>query len=322
VGNPVTVAIPVRNGGAVLGEVLTAVRSQRVDRPVQLLVADSGSTDGSQELARRHQADVFDVPPDDFSHGGTRNLLVRHAAGSHVAFLSQDAVPSDGLWLARLLEGFDVAENVGLVFGPYRARAGASLSVRRELEEWFASLPRQVTHGVPYPGDADEIRRGFFTDANGCVARAAWEKVPFRPVAYAEDQLLGRDMLAAGYAKVYVPDAAVIHSHEYRSFDQLRRTFDEWRGLLEVGAVARPTHPIEASLGVQRSVRDDVALARREGHAVPRLPLTAGASLRYHTLRAIGAALGSRADRLPARVRQACSLERRDSFEPVGEVIS
>ena len=44
-------------------------------------------------------------------------------------------------------------------------------------------------------------------------------------------------MLAAGYAKVYRPDAAVIHSHDYRPLDQLRRSFDEWRGLREVEAI-------------------------------------------------------------------------------------
>ena len=50
---------------------------------------------------------------------------------------------------------------------------------------------------------------GYFTDANGCVARAAWERVPFREVAYAEDHVLAHDMLRAGFAKVYVPGAAV-----------------------------------------------------------------------------------------------------------------
>jgi hypothetical protein len=39
-------------------------------------------------------------------------------------------------------------------------------------------------------------------------------------------------------------------------------------------------------------------------------------SVRYHSLRALGAALGTRADRLPAAVRRACSLERRGTFEP------
>ena len=236
----VTVAMPVRNGGGLLQDVLKAVRAQRLDKDVEVLVADSGSTDGSPRLARRYGAEVIDVPPGRYSHGGTRNLLVRRASGSHVALLTQDAVPADDRWLARLLAGFEVGEDVGLVFGPYRARSDASVMVRRELDDWFDSLAPEV-RGIADQSAPDATRRLFFTDANGCIARAAWESVPFREVAYAEDQLLARDMLAAGYAKVYRPDAAVIHSHDYKPIDQLRRSFDEWRGLREVQAVAVPT---------------------------------------------------------------------------------
>src|SRR5215207_9069768 len=103
----VTVAIPVRNGGPLLREVLAAVRAQRLERPVELLVADSGSTDGSAELARSFGATVLGV--ERFSHGGTRNLLAERARGEYVAFLTQDAVPADERWLAKLLAGFDQA---------------------------------------------------------------------------------------------------------------------------------------------------------------------------------------------------------------------
>ena len=136
----VTVAIPVLNGGGLFGEVLESLNAQRVDRKVEVLVADSGSTDGSPQLARHQGAEVIEIPPGHFSHGATRNLLVRRAAGSHVALITQDAVPADDRWLARLLEGFELARDVGLVFGPYRPRPEASLMVRRELDEWFDSL--------------------------------------------------------------------------------------------------------------------------------------------------------------------------------------
>jgi rhamnosyltransferase len=308
---PVTVAIPVRDGGALLGEVLTAVRAQRLDRPIELLVADSGSTDGSRELVRRHGGELIDIAPGEFSHGATRNLLAARASGPHVAFLTQDAMPADERWLAGLLRGFDAAEDVGLVFGPYRPRPGASLMVRRELDQWFASFPIHPERGLD--GHPD-LRRSFFTDANGCVARQAWQRVPFRPVAYAEDQLLARDMLAAGYAKVYRPDAAVIHSHHYRALEQFGRSFDEWRGLREIRAIAAPPALVPAALGVQRAVRDDVALARAEGLDRTALVLTAAASLRHHSMRAAGAALGSRADLLPSAVRRLCSLEGRADF--------
>jgi rhamnosyltransferase len=313
VADPVSVAVPVRNGGALLDQVLAAVRSQSLERPVELLVADSGSTDGSRELARRYGARLIDVRPGDFSHGATRNLLADRATGSHVAFLTQDAVPADDRWLAHLLEGFEAADDVALVFGPYRARPDASLMVRRELAEWFASLSTEAERGA---GEIPDVRRSFFTDANGCLAREAWERVPFRPVGYAEDQLLARDMLAAGYAKVYRPDAAVIHSHRYRPIDQFRRSFDEWRGLREVGAIPAAPPLVPAALGVQRAVRDDLALARAEGQASGQLLMTAVAAVSHHSRRAAGAALGSRADRLPPALRRACSLEGGGGFDP------
>ena len=90
----VTVAIPVLNGGAVLGQTLDAVRAQALDAEVELLVADSGSTDGSAARAEQAGARVIDVAPGEFSHGGTRNLLMEEAAGAHVAFLTQDATPA------------------------------------------------------------------------------------------------------------------------------------------------------------------------------------------------------------------------------------
>ncbi len=298
-------AIPVRNGGSLLGDVLAAVRAQRLDRPIELLLADSGSTDGSRERARHHGAELIDIPPGQFSHGATRNLLAERSHGSHIAFLTQDAVPADERWLASLLQGFEAGDDVGLVFGSYRARSGASLMVRRELDDWFASLATDPQRGL---GEEPDVRRSFFTDANGCLARAAWERVPFSAVAYAEDQLLARDMLRAGYAKVFRPDASVIHSHCYSPLQQFQRSFDEWRGLREVGAIPGPPALVPAALSVQRAMRDDMALGRVEGQSQL---LTAAASLRHHSLRAAGAALGSRADRLPARVRRLCSLEGR-----------
>jgi rhamnosyltransferase len=75
----VTVALPVLDGGPLLGDVLAAVNSQRVDRPVEVLVVDSGSTDGSAGLARSHGARVVEIPSAEFGHGRTRNRLMELA---------------------------------------------------------------------------------------------------------------------------------------------------------------------------------------------------------------------------------------------------
>jgi glycosyltransferase involved in cell wall biosynthesis len=310
---PVTVAIPVRNGGALLAEVLAAVRAQRLDREVELVVADSRSTDGSADLARSFGATVFSV--DAFSHGGTRNELMARSHGSHVAFLTQDATPADERWLERLLAGFALAPDVGLVCGPYRARPGAPAPVARELRTWFASLapdgaPRvDRTRAPSGPGPVT-----FFTDANGAVARAAWSAVPYRDVPYAEDQALAVDMLRAGYAKAFVPDAAVVHSHDYGVVEQFRRSFDEWRGLRDVHGFVQPLAPVATLLSIQSNLRADLRELR--GHPARTQARAAARSLRHWTVRAAGAAAGSRAERLPPRVRGWCSLERRQDVAP------
>lgn len=318
----VTVALPVLDGGPRLAAVLDAVRAQDSDREVELLVCDSGSTDGSVAVARERGARLLEIDRASFSHGTTRNLLMEHASGDHVAFLTQDAEPAGRTWLATLLGGFDEADDVGLTFGPYRARPEASTMTRRELAQWFASF---APDGRPRIDRlADDARdtpalellgpRAFFTDANGCVSKAAWREVPFRDVAYAEDHQLALDMLRAGYAKVYLPGAAVVHSHEYSTAELFRRSFDEWRALREVYGFVEPLRAGTLRAKVLSPARADVRWTLAEGSGPARAAALLPRALMHHAARTAGALAGSRADRLPARVRGRLSLERRDSF--------
>jgi GT2 family glycosyltransferase len=317
----VTVAIPVRDGGELLAGVLAALGRQTVAH--ELLVCDSGSRDGSLRLAREHGARVIEIAPAAFAHGAVRNLLMREARTPHVALLTQDAEPAGADWLERLLAGFEAAADVALVYGPYRPRRDASPAVRIELERWFASLSpggetridRLVGEERAGPPAALVGARGFFTDANACIARAAWQRVPFRALAYAEDRALALDMLRAGYAKAFAPAAAVLHSHAYSSAQELRRCFDEWRALLEVYGWREPAAPRQLAA----RVRGELAYAERElaREGVPRRERTAAlARLAWRSaVRLAGMQLGSHADALPAALRRALSLERRGGFD-------
>jgi glycosyltransferase involved in cell wall biosynthesis len=309
----VSVALPVLDGGALLDEVLAAVRAQRVPSSgeVEIVVVDSGSTDGSVDVARRHGATVIEIDRSEFSHGGTRDLLMRSTHGDHVAFLTQDAVPAGDGWLAALLRGFDRADDVALVYGPYLPRPGAPHWVRRELTEFFGSEPR-VDRGVKRFGDGT-----FYSDANGCILRSAYERVPYRPVSYAEDQLLATDMLAAGYAKAYEPDAAVVHSHDYSPLELFGRLFDEFRALREVHGHVEEAGPRHTLGTVRRQVARDRAFLRSEGVAGAALDRGTLESLRFYAIRASAAALGTRADRLPAPLRRTLSRDGRATFDPV-----
>jgi GT2 family glycosyltransferase len=309
----VTVAIPTLNAGPEFRQTLEAVRAQRLHRAVQLVICDSGSTDGTCARARGYGAEVIEIPRAAFSHGETRNLLMSRSAGEHVAFLTQDAVPAADDWLAHLLAGFDAAPNVGLVFSRYLPRPGASVSVARELTAWFDSFgtagPRVDMLAVQ---DRDPPPRrllgqlGFFTDANGCLSRAAWQQVPFRRVAYAEDHLLAHDMLRAGFAKVYVPDAPVIHSHEYSLRQWLRRSFDEARAMREIYEWA------PSPGAALQTLRGNVASDWREVRDRPGFgALVLAQSALHHGARTVGGILGARSAHLPSRIAGRLSLERR-----------
>jgi GT2 family glycosyltransferase len=319
-GGRVTVAIPVRDGERYLPEVLAAVGRQQLERPIELLVVDSGSRDRSVEIARAAGARVVEIPASAFSHGGTRNLMMDLAQGDHVAFLTQDASPLGAHWLATLLEGFSLAPDVALVFGPYVARADASHVFKREFRDFFGSFApdgRPVVQRLDREAGARERyeRRPspltFFTDANGCVARWAWEKVRYREIGYAEDQLLAAEMVEAGFAKVYQPQAAVLHSHAYGPGTLFRRCFDEWRGLREVYGHVESAAPKRIARKILDETRADVAFLREGGEPPARVLLGALRSVIHHSIRMAGAIMGSRADRLPPSWRTRLSLEGR-----------
>src|SRR4051794_18132759 len=322
----VTVAIPVLDGARYLDEVLAAVRRQQIDRPVELLVWDSGSTDGSLEIAARHGARIHRIAKAEFSHGGTRNLAMELASGDYVAFITQDATPADDGWLAALLEGFEQAEDVALVFGPHEPRPDASHMIKCEMERHFATWgdggreidvqrlgrsAREINAYRSFPG-----RLSFFSDVNGAVAKWAWRQVPYRRVPYAEDQLLGREMIEAGFAKVFHPGARVLHSHDYPPVAFLRRYFDEFRSLREVLDHVEVAHPVRTPMTIRGLVGHDKRWLQRQGVTGRDLARPLAVSARHHTIRQLGAIVGTRADRVPRPLRRALSLEGRDSFTP------
>src|SRR5579859_2923905 len=75
----------VKNEAATLATCLASVAGI-VD---EIIVVDTGSTDGTQDIARQHGARVFDLPwPDSFA--AARNESLRHARGQWLLWLDAD----------------------------------------------------------------------------------------------------------------------------------------------------------------------------------------------------------------------------------------
>jgi glycosyltransferase involved in cell wall biosynthesis len=298
----VSVVIPVKDAGPLFERVLDGVRAQG---ELELLVIDSGSSDGSGELARAAGAELIEIAPGEFGHGRTRNLGAERASGDLIAFLTQDAVPLPG-WLEAMRRSFGLADRVGAVYGPHLPLEDTSPMIARELTEFFATFSANGQPVVQRRGDPV-----FLSNVNACYARACWEQIRFPDVDYAEDQAFAVAMLEAGWAKVYDPAAAVLHAHDYGPFEFMRRYFDEYRGLRETIGHVEPISTRGLAGTVRRQVAGDRAWMRERGWSAGARARWTARSLAHHAGRGVFSALGSRAHRLPGPVQRMVSLERR-----------
>jgi glycosyltransferase involved in cell wall biosynthesis/GT2 family glycosyltransferase len=299
----VSAIVPVKDGRRYLGEVLAALRREGVD---EILVIDSGSRDGSLQIAREAGARVEQIAAGDFGHGRTRNLAAELATGDVLAFLTQDATPALG-WLAAHRAALELDPRVGASFGPHLPRPDTSPMIARELTEFFASFAPDGAPSLQRAGDEP-----FLSNVNTAYRRACWSELRFRDVAYAEDQAFGRDLLAAGWLKAYHPGAGVLHAHDYSTAEFMRRYFDEYRGLRETAGHVEAFSPRAAARATAGAVRADLAWLREHGGSSGAAVALAPRSLAHHGGRRVFSALGSRAPSLPPALQRALSLERRD----------
>ncbi|MGF1531028.1 MAG: glycosyltransferase family 2 protein [Puniceicoccaceae bacterium] len=234
----ITVAIPARNGGALFGRVLEAVLNQDIAEEFEILVADTESSDGTRERVM-HLAENndnfrwFPVKKADFGHGKTRNLLVEKARGDVVAFLTQDALPVDRNWLRNLVEPLRSQRDVAGATGLHLAYPEHGPITARNMSHHFRSFGdelklQRIDDRELYEMDqAYRQHLHFYSDNNSAMIREVWEKIPYLEVPFGEDQLWAEKILQAGYAKAWVPQAAVFHSHRFSFRNTVARAKEE-----------------------------------------------------------------------------------------------
>ncbi|GAB4178250.1 MAG: hypothetical protein Fur0039_21980 [Rhodocyclaceae bacterium] len=120
----VSVIMPCHNAAPYVAEAVASVFAQ-THRPVQLIVADDGSTDGSggivEELARQHVSNMILIHTDHIGPYPARNAALRRATGEFISFLDADdwwdATALEKLHAAMAASGADIAycgwQNVG-----------------------------------------------------------------------------------------------------------------------------------------------------------------------------------------------------------------
>ena len=313
----VSILLVTKNGRRYLSEVLENIGQQRGRFQLHEIIAvDSGSRDSTLEVLERFGVRIFQIPPQEFGHGKTRNVAAAQAQGDYLVFLTQDATPAHPQWLENLLAPLQATAAVAGAYSRHLPRPDCHpMEWRRIVEcELSGRAASRINTAV---GNPDYVQNpvfySFFSNVSSVIRRQVWEKFPLPEVEFGEDQLWARRVLEAGYQTAYCADSLVYHSHSYGPWTNLCRHFDHARALHRPGVQSRQmelTNCVREAFSVARA---DLAFwYRQNGQRKAHLLLRwAGPAVSWHLAASLGLWLGERGDTLPGRLTQFFSLQER-----------
>lgn len=220
----VGLCIPTLNPGRWIPAMVEGLAAQSL-RPDRFVVIDSASTDGSVGALAEVGAEVVPIERRQFDHGGTRNLGRRLLDTDVVVYLTQDAVPADEQTLAAIVAGLLADDAVALAYGRQLPRpdAGALARIHRAF-----NYPAEPARRTSADVEALGVRAAFASDAFAAYRTSALDAIGGfpEPIIGSEDRWVAARLLQRGDAIAYVPEARVVHSHDYGLRQQFHRYFD------------------------------------------------------------------------------------------------
>ncbi len=197
----VAVVIRCRNEEGHIGRLLTGLMRQR-QRPDEIIVVDSGSTDATLSIASAFPTRIVHIDAEDFSFGRACNVGVQATESDVSVFVSAHCYPLYDTWISEMAKPFSDPD-VALVYGRQTGPPGVRFSEQRLFETWFpeTSVPRQ--------------RHPFCNNANAAIRRSVWEGIRYDEyLTGLEDLDWAKRALEEGHVLAYNAEAPVVHVHE------------------------------------------------------------------------------------------------------------
>jgi rhamnosyltransferase len=218
----VSIIIRSFNEAWALQETLRAVQAQNF-KNWELLVIDSGSTDGSVKLIQNAKPRLFvQIKPEEYNPSRVMNFGMNAAASTFGIFLNADATPQGTNWLRHLVTALQHPRTAA-VFGKQIPRPDCEAVFAHDYERCFG------------PNRESAKWDHFFSMVSSGLRKDIWAQRGFlEKMQYSEDDEYTRWCRAQGYHVAYVPESVVMHSHNYTPQQAYKRSFHEGRALAAV----------------------------------------------------------------------------------------
>ena len=136
----VTIVIPTKNGGERLREVLEIVFAQKTKYEYEVVCVDSGSNDNTIDIIKGFPCKLYEIAPEEFGHGKTRNYGASKGTGEFIVFLTQDAIPCDDLWLESFINAMKEEPDAAGGFGIHYPYPDCNELDKRDLKRHFLNF--------------------------------------------------------------------------------------------------------------------------------------------------------------------------------------
>lgn len=220
----ISIIILVKNEIENIGRCLEGVFQQQHPFDLEVIVIDSGSTDGTLDVVKQSPVRLVEIKSDEFHHAGTRNLGAALAKGEILVYIAGDAYPCGNTWLSSLISNFD-DEKVGAGYGRQIPISGANPVNQFRLHWHYDS--QKIVKSKESLSTLGPHKVYFFSDVNSAIRKSVWAEFKYpEDIPFYEDTGLIKKVIGAGYKVVYEPLASVYHTHNHSIIQIFRRYFD------------------------------------------------------------------------------------------------
>lgn len=227
----ISIVIPTKNAGPDFEFTLEKIKNQKGVKKAEIVIIDSGSTDGTQALAEKYGAGFYSIKPEEYNHGSTRNIGAEKVSGDYVLFMVQDAIPAGDRWLYCMAKALNSDAKIAAVTCRQLPRCDSDLFACFSLWNHYRALDFANDKITCLDGKLNDLsplekrKLAGIEDTCCLIRKDVFDQLKYKDLQYAEDLDLGLRLIGQKYKIAFLYSVGVIHSHNRSPIYFIKRAY-------------------------------------------------------------------------------------------------